>query len=110
LDAPLLQLLVERGTEAVPGGFTWSSDPRLTQPSLTRLTPAQLDNVLAAIACPTLGIFATPAQPYLPDDERRRRLALLPHGHAAFLPGGHHLHMQQPAAVAGLIREHLPGS
>ncbi|MDE2408166.1 MAG: alpha/beta hydrolase [Xanthomonadaceae bacterium] len=107
LDVALLRLLVARGVRAVPGGVVWRSDPRLTQPSLTRMTPPQVDDLLAAITCPTLGVFATPAQPYLPDPERRRRLGLLANGEAAFLEGGHHLHMQQPAAVAGLIQAFL---
>ena len=109
LDAALLQLLVERGVRAVAGGWSWSSDPRLTLPSLTRLTQAQVDDVLAAIACPTLALFAEPAQPYLPDAERRRRVALLPQGRLLAMAGGHHLHMQQPEAVAPPLCEFLSG-
>lgn len=103
LDAATLRPLVERGLRAVEGGFAWSSDPRLTLPTLTRMTEAQVDNLLAAIACPTLAIFADPAQPYLPDALRRHRVALLPQGRMLTLPGGHHLHMQQPAEVAAAI-------
>ena len=94
---------------AVPGGFVWSSDPRLTLPSLMRYTQAQVDDVIAAIACPTLAVFADPAQPYLPDEERRRRTALLPQGRLLALPGGHHLHMQQPEPVAAAIAAFFAG-
>lgn len=107
LDAELLRLLVERGVRAVPGGFAWSSDPRLMLPSPMRHTREQVDDIIAAITCPTLAVFAEPAQPYLPDDERRRRVSLLPQGRLLVLPGGHHLHMQQPDAVAGAIHEFL---
>lgn len=102
-----VRLLVERGLRAVDGGFVWRSDPRLVQPTLIRMTQAQIDDVLRAIECPTLALFADPAQPYLPDGERRRRVALLPHARLAVLPGGHHLHMQQPDAVAGAIHDFL---
>lgn len=102
-----VRLLVERGLRAVDGGFVWCSDPRLVQPTLIRMTQAQIDDVLRAIECPTLALFADPAQPYLPDDERRRRVALLPQGRMAVLPGGHHLHMQQPEAVAQVLGEFL---
>jgi pimeloyl-ACP methyl ester carboxylesterase len=73
------------------------------------MTQPQIDDVLAAIECPTLAVFAEPAQPYLPEAERRRRVALLPHGRMVALPGGHHLHMQQPQAVAQVIAPFLRG-
>lgn len=103
LDEPLLRLLVERGLREVPGGHAWSSDQRLTLPTLVRMTEAQVENLVAGIECPTLAIFAEPAQPYLPDDLRRRRVGLLPRGELVVIPGGHHLHMQQPARVAAVI-------
>jgi len=48
-------------------------------------------------------IFADPAQPYLPDDLRRERAALLPAGELIVLDGGHHLHMEQPERIAQII-------
>ena len=107
LDEALVRLLVERGVNPVAGGYAWSSDQRLTLPSLSRLTEAQIDDLLACISCPTLAVFAEPAQPYFPDAQRRRRVELLPRGRLLAMPGGHHLHMQQPDAVAGAIREFL---
>ena len=74
LDEPLVQLLVERGVRQVDGGHAWSSDQRLTLPTLVRMTEVQVENLVAGIECPTLAIFAEPAQPYLPDDLRRRRV------------------------------------
>ena len=109
LDEALVRLLVERGVRAADGGWCWSSDPRLTLPSLTRLTEAQVDDLLAGIACPTLAVLADPAQPYLPDAQRRQRVALLPQGRMLAMPGGHHLHMQQPAEVAAAIGGFLLG-
>lgn len=103
LTEPLVRLLVERGVTEVAGGYAWSSDPRLTLPTMTRMTEVQVENLVAGIDCPTKVIFAEPAQPYLPDDLRRRRAALLPRGELVVMPGGHHLHMDQPAAVASAI-------
>ena len=103
LDEPLVRLLVERGVAQVKGGFVWSSDPRLTLPTMTRMTEAQVENLVTGIGCPAKVIFGEPAQAYLPDDLRRRRAALLPRGELVVMPGGHHLHMNQPAAVAAAI-------
>lgn len=104
-----VRLLVARGLRAVDGGYTWSSDPRLTLPTLVRMTEAQVEALVAGIACPVRAIFANPAQPYLPDGLRRSRTRLLPAGEIVVMPGGHHLHMQQPAEVAAAIGDFLRG-
>jgi pimeloyl-ACP methyl ester carboxylesterase len=103
LDEPAARLLVERGLAVVDGGHAWSSDPRLTLPTTIRMTEPQVLALVRGIECPTLVIHADPAQPYLPDDLRRARAAALPHGTLLVLPGGHHLHMEQPQAVAAAI-------
>ena len=103
LDATLVRLLVERGLMAVEGGFAWSSDRKLTLPGFTRMTEPQVEALVAGIECPTLAIFADPAQPYLADDVRRRRAGLLPLGELRVLPGGHHLHMDQPERIAAEV-------
>ncbi|MBB1059947.1 alpha/beta hydrolase [Lysobacter spongiae] len=103
LAEPAARLLVERGSRAVEGGYTWSSDPRLTLPTFLRPTEAQVNDLVAGIGCPTRVIFADPAQPYLPDALRRERTALLPRGELIVIEGGHHLHMEQPAEVAAAI-------
>ena len=109
LSEPVARLLVERGLVPVqadgqhPAGYAWSSDPRLTLPTMLRTTEAQVVNLVEGIDCPTRVIYADPAQPYLPDPMRRERAALLPHGDMRVLPGGHHLHMEDPRAVADAI-------
>jgi pimeloyl-ACP methyl ester carboxylesterase len=103
LDEPAARLLVERGLAVVDGGHAWSSDPRLTLPTTIRMTEPQVLALVRGIECPTLVIHADPAQPYLPDDLRRARAAALPHGTLLVMPGGHHLHMEQPQAVAAAI-------
>ena len=107
LSESLMRLLVERGLAPVDGGYAWSSDPRLTLPTLIRTTEPQVEALVAGIECPSLVLFADPAQPYLPDDLRRRRAGLLAQGELVILPGHHHLHMDQPAVVAAAIRDFL---
>lgn len=103
LSEPVARLLVERGVNSVDGGYLWSSDPRLTLPTMLRPTEPQVRNLVAGIECMTRVIYADPAQPYLPDALRRERAALLPYGDMYVLAGGHHLHMEEPAAVANAI-------
>lgn len=103
------RLLVERGVREVPGGYHWRTDPRLTLPTAVRLTEAQINDLVAAIECPTQVIYASPAQPYFPEPLRSQRAALLRQGRVEVLPGSHHLHMEQPAAVAACIRALLDG-
>ena len=103
LTEPVARLLVERGVVAVDGGWSWSSDPRLTLPTMVRMTEAQVDDLVGGIACPTRVVFADPAQSYLPDAVRRARAARLPDGDLVVIPGSHHLHMEDPQAVADAI-------
>ena len=103
LSEPVARLLVERGTRAVTGGFEWSSDPRLTVATPLRMTEGQVRDLIAHIACPVRVLFADPAQPYLPDALRNERAAMLPNGEVVVIPGGHHLHMEDPRTVAQAI-------
>ena len=107
LDEASARLLVERGTRPVAGGHVWSSDPRLTLPAVQRFAEAQVLDLLAAIACPVRLLYADPAQPYFPDDLRRARLQALSGLEPTVLRGGHHLHMDQPAAVAAVFERFL---
>lgn len=105
LSEPAARLLVERGVEAVEGGYVWRSDRRLTLPTAVRLSEPQVQALLAGIECPTRVIYADPAQAYFPETLRNERAARLRHGRVHLLPGTHHLHMEQPAAVAALLHD-----
>ena len=107
LSADSARLLVERGVAEVPGGYSWCSDPRLMLPTAVRMSEAQIDNLLQAIACPTQVIYATPAQSYYPEPLRSDRLRHLRDGRLAVLPGNHHVHMESPAEVAAIIAPFL---
>ncbi|MCD9085280.1 alpha/beta hydrolase [Stenotrophomonas sp. SY1] len=107
------RLLVERGVQPVEGGWTWRSDPRLMLPTAVRMTEDQVCDVVSTIQCPVQVIYATPAQPYFPEPERSQRAALLPDGRLHTLAGHHHVHMDDPQAVASIIVDFiatLPGT
>jgi pimeloyl-ACP methyl ester carboxylesterase len=91
----------------VPGGFVWSSDPRLTITTAVRMTEGQVRDLVANIACPARVLYADPAPPYFPEALRRERAALLPNGDVHVIAGGHHLHMEDPATVAEAIGDFL---
>jgi pimeloyl-ACP methyl ester carboxylesterase len=103
LSEPVARLLVERGTRAVEGGFTWSSDQRLTIATAVRMTEGQVRDIVAHIECPARVLFADPAPPYFSEALRNERAALLPNGESQVLRGTHHLHMEDPAGVAAAI-------
>ncbi|GAB3510892.1 alpha/beta fold hydrolase [Pseudoxanthomonas daejeonensis] len=107
LDEANARLLVERGTRPVEGGRVWRSDPRLTRPAASRLTESQVAALLSAITCPVRLLYADPAQPYFPEPVRQARLAAVRHAELNVVPGGHHLHMDQPAVVADFYRDFL---
>jgi pimeloyl-ACP methyl ester carboxylesterase len=95
--------LVERGTRYREGGWTWSSDPRLTLTSAIRLSEDQVLAYVAGIACPTLLVLADPAPPYFNAALAEARRAAVPRIERIVLPGSHHLHLEDPAPVAAAI-------
>lgn len=95
--------LVERGTRYREGGWTWSSDPRLTLTSAIRLSEEQVLAYVAGIECPTLLVLADPAPPYFNAALMEARCAAVPRIERIVLPGSHHLHLEDPAPVAAAI-------
>lgn len=108
LDEGAARLLVERGLRPADGdeaspGLVWSTDQRLTISTALRMTEGQVRDLLAGITCPVRVLYAEPAQPYFPEPLRSERAALLAPGSLLRMQGGHHLHMDQAAAVAAAI-------
>lgn len=105
------RLIVERGVApATDGvGLTWRSDARLTRPTAVRMTEAQMRDVIAAIECPVRLVHAVPAFRFFPADAREARAACLREVEVIGLPGGHHLHMDDPLPVAAAIADFLRG-
>ena len=101
------RLIVARNLRAVDGGYAWRSDPRLTLPSHLRVDEAFIRAWLRALEVPTFVLCADPSPPYFGSALRDARLAEVPDAQLALLAGGHHLHMEQPEAVAALLRPFL---
>lgn len=97
--------LIERGTMAVAGGVSWSSDQRLTLTSPVRYTEEQILSVLAGIRAPTLLVLAEPSPPFLSETMIARRTAQVPGIRVVRIPGTHHLHLEDPQPVARAILE-----
>jgi pimeloyl-ACP methyl ester carboxylesterase len=95
--------LVERAVKRVPGGFVWRSDPRQTLPTPMRATEAQYLSLLGSIRAPTTIVLADPATPYLAGPAAEQRIAALRPERLIRIGGGHHLHMEDAAAVANAI-------
>lgn len=104
LSEPAARAIVARGVDAVDGGYVWSSDPRLTLVSPQRFTEAEVMAMLAGIRAPTLLVLAEPATSYLPTAMMDARAAQVADIRVKRLPGHHHLHMEDAAAVADVIR------
>jgi pimeloyl-ACP methyl ester carboxylesterase len=100
-------LLVTRGLKAVPGGFSWSSDPRLTLNSAQRFTEDQVLAFLRSLCAPTLLMLAQPEAPYLPRETMERRIAQVANIRVLRLPGSHHLHLEDPQSVATAILDFI---
>lgn len=105
LSRDVASLLVARGLKPVDGGFSWSSDPRLTLASPQRYSEDQILAILRGIRAPTLLLLAQPEAPYLRRETMERRIAQVADIRALRLPGSHHLHLEDPQPVAAAIRD-----
>lgn len=95
------EALAERALETVPGGFRLRGDARLFASSAVKLTQAHIDDVLRALRCPVLNIWAAEGiaktRPGVAD-MARRGAALIPAYESAELPGDHHFHLDPQGA------------
>lgn len=96
-------LLLDRALQAVEGGFTWRTDPRLTLTTPFRASEDQVLAMLDAIRCPSLVLLADPPTSYLDGPVGEARLAALQPRRVVRMGGGHHLHLDDPAPVAAAI-------
>lgn len=108
LDLPAARRLVQRGAEAVDGGYRFRHDPRLRLPSRVRFTEDQVRAFLARIAAPVLAVRAAGGWPF-PDDTVRERSAAIARLEVVTVPGGHHVHLDHPERVAPLVDAFLTG-
>jgi len=103
LSETAARALVARGIKPVNGGFSWSSDPRLTLTSPLRILEPQILSMIGGIRAPTLLLLAQPEQPYLQREMIDRRIAQVADIEVRRLPGTHHLHLEDPQPVAAAL-------
>lgn len=100
--------LVGRGHEAVAGGFSWITDPRLKQDAWEIVGPDELSQLVKQTTAATLLIDASDGQHWF-----RPSVAMIDGLHASLkvvnMDGSHHLHMTEPSATKVLqeIRDFL---
>jgi len=91
--------LAKHGTESYEGGYAFRFDPRHRRRFGQGWDEAQWLAISSAVTCPVQLIHGS--QGYSLDDaQARARLAALRIPRPLTLSGGHHVHMEQPEAVA----------
>lgn len=103
LHGRLARPIIERGLIEAHGGWRWRSDPRLTRATSLRLAETQIHALLHGVETPAALLLARPTTAYLPDALMQSRAACVPQLSVSHLDGGHHLHLEHPAAVAAWI-------
>lgn len=105
LPTDMLAALVQRNLRAVEGGFVWRTDARLRHASALKLTEAHCHALVEALACPRLLLMAERGMAAAV--ELRQTLARYADLPMQVLPGGHHLHLENPATVAAVLNPFL---
>lgn len=100
--------LVARGTRPVEGGLTWRVDPRLRGTSPYRITEDHIRAFLGRIACPSLVVRADRGWEFDPR-VLAERAGCIRDLRVAEVPGGHHVHLDDPGTVLGHLVPFLAG-
>ncbi|MCC7441215.1 MAG: alpha/beta hydrolase [Bdellovibrionales bacterium] len=98
--------LLERAlypVEGAPRGtVSWRTDPQLRLPSLQRMTEGQVLAFLKGIRAPSLLLLAEKGLAFDPEISRARQAAV-PGLQVKRLPGGHHMHLDDPVPIAEIL-------
>ncbi len=96
------------GSREVEGGYAWKVDP-LVRHGFGPFKPAWIAPSWQRVTMPVLALYGAEDDTWaLPEALRNERLAYFPKlDHAAVPDAGHFVHMEQPKATAGLIRDFL---
>lgn len=89
--------------------WRWRSDPRLTQPSPTRLSEAQVLQAISALSMPCLLVLAEPRTAFFDNALGLNRLETFRASGSQILnfSGNHHLHVLPEAALVASIQAFL---
>lgn len=103
LSADAAQRLVERGTEVTADGVRWRSDRRLREPARQFHSETQVLAYLRAITTQVDLVIADNG--LIPQDHPgvRRRMRAIANLNVHYRTGGHHLHLEEPGAVATVL-------
>ncbi|MCI0653002.1 MAG: alpha/beta hydrolase [Methylococcaceae bacterium] len=105
MSSKSVELLVRRGLRKTAGGYRWRHDRRLTLPSPLYLTEPQVLAFLRSISAPTLLIKAIGG--IVDRFGSIERIVSVAKISVIELPGGHHLHLENPLPVAEAILNFL---
>jgi pimeloyl-ACP methyl ester carboxylesterase len=97
--------LARHGTEPAEGGYLFRFDPLHRRRFGHGFDEAQWLAILAAVTCPVQLLYGSQGLS-LDDTQARARLAAMRASRSLALSGGHHVHMEQPEAVARAL-EHF---
>jgi len=106
ISSEAARLIIERGMEEVEEGFVWRHDPRLKGPNTHYYAETQAEGLLRAIETETLLISAEDGafKDWRGFEKRKASVSRLEHH---ILPGRHHLHMENPQAVAAILNAYF---
>jgi pimeloyl-ACP methyl ester carboxylesterase len=96
------------GTAPVPGGVSFTFDPSLRWHSAIVADETQILELLRGVVCPAQIIHGTRGLT-LDDAQMKERLSALRNPPVLAVPGGHHVHLDEPLQVASLIRSFIEG-
>jgi pimeloyl-ACP methyl ester carboxylesterase len=86
------RVLLERGLTRQSEGYTWSTDARLREPTLLRLSELQVQGFMKHIQCPTCLIAGTEGYISL-EETKNPRLRYIAKLETHIVSGHHHFHM-----------------
>ncbi|HTL13131.1 MAG TPA: alpha/beta hydrolase [Bdellovibrionota bacterium] len=102
--------LIERALTPIEdgprGALTWRTDVRLKLPSAQRMTEAEILAFLKAIKAPTLLVLGEKGMAFEPALAKGRQ-DVIKNLQLHRLPGGHHLHLDDPGPVSDLLARFL---
>ncbi|MFI4962525.1 MAG: alpha/beta fold hydrolase [Legionellales bacterium] len=102
----IARILVARGVVHRDGSYYWRHDRRLLVPSPLRMTETQVLSCLEQIQVKTCLLWASDGFSF--DSElMQRRVHAIKRLRVEHLEGGHHVHMEQPEAVAQLLADFM---
>lgn len=110
LSPDAARALTERGTKAVEGGYSWSTDQRLLAPSALKLTEDYIEAFLARATADMGMILGREGIPRLFNHYREALQRFPDRLDWIELPGGHHLHLEvQAPQVAECLQRFFNG-